>query len=33
MCDGSVRFLTYAIDPSTFSSLGSRQGGEITGDF
>jgi prepilin-type processing-associated H-X9-DG protein len=32
MCDGSVRFLTYTIDPPTFLALGSRNGGEITGD-
>ena len=32
MCDGSVRFLTYAIDSPTFLALGSRNRGEITGD-
>ncbi len=33
MCDGSVRFLSYSIDPTTFLSLGSRNGGEVVGGF
>jgi prepilin-type N-terminal cleavage/methylation domain-containing protein/prepilin-type processing-associated H-X9-DG protein len=33
MCDGSVRFLTYSIDPATFLALGSRNGNEIVTDF
>jgi len=33
MCDGSVRFLTYSIDPSTFLALGSRHAGEIANGF
>jgi prepilin-type N-terminal cleavage/methylation domain-containing protein/prepilin-type processing-associated H-X9-DG protein len=33
MCDGSVRFLSYSIDHATFLSLGSRNGGELVGEF
>ncbi|MGD9857859.1 MAG: DUF1559 domain-containing protein [Planctomycetaceae bacterium] len=33
MCDGSVRFLAYAMDAKTFLALGSRNGGEIVGSF
>ena len=32
-CDGSVQFLPYTIDHNTFLGLGSRNGGEIDGDF
>jgi prepilin-type processing-associated H-X9-DG protein len=32
-CDGSVRFVRNAIDPVTWSSLGTRAGGEVPGDF
>jgi prepilin-type N-terminal cleavage/methylation domain-containing protein len=29
MCDGSVRRVTYAVDPAVFRSAGSRSGGDI----
>jgi prepilin-type N-terminal cleavage/methylation domain-containing protein/prepilin-type processing-associated H-X9-DG protein len=29
LCDGSVRFISYAIDQRTFLALGSRNGGEV----
>jgi prepilin-type processing-associated H-X9-DG protein len=32
-CDGSVRFVTNSIDPTTWSSLGSKAGGEVFNDF
>ena len=31
--DGSVRFIPNSIDPVTFRALGSRNGGEVAGDF
>jgi prepilin-type processing-associated H-X9-DG protein len=33
MCDGSVRFVNQNIDGNTYSALGSRNGGEVIGDF
>lgn len=33
MCDGSVQFLSYAIDHPTFLALGSRNGREVIGEF
>jgi prepilin-type processing-associated H-X9-DG protein len=33
MCDGSVRFLPYSIDPATFLALGSLNGNEIVSGF
>ncbi|MCS6896826.1 MAG: DUF1559 domain-containing protein [Nitrospira sp.] len=33
MCDGSVRFIRNSIHPATFQALGSRNGGEVPGDF
>src|SRR5262245_44161747 len=33
LCDGSVRFLSYAIDQETFHALASRDGGEVVSDF
>jgi len=32
-CDGSVRFVKNAIDPFTWSALGTRAGGEVVGDY
>ncbi len=32
-CDGSVRFVRNGIDPITWSSLGTRAGGEVPGDY
>jgi prepilin-type processing-associated H-X9-DG protein len=31
MCDGSVRFISYSIDETTFLAFGSRKGGEVMG--
>jgi prepilin-type N-terminal cleavage/methylation domain-containing protein len=31
--DGSVRFIANSVDPATFRALGSRNGGEVAGDF
>jgi prepilin-type N-terminal cleavage/methylation domain-containing protein/prepilin-type processing-associated H-X9-DG protein len=31
--DGSVRFLSYSIDPAVFDSLGTKDGGEIVSAF
>jgi prepilin-type N-terminal cleavage/methylation domain-containing protein len=31
--DGSVRFISNSVDPVTFRALGSRNGGEVAGDF
>ena len=33
MGDGSVRFITNAIDLATFQGLGTRNGGETLGQF
>ncbi len=33
MGDGSVQFLSYSIDFGTFQALGSRNGGEVIGEF
>ncbi|MEX0679481.1 MAG: DUF1559 domain-containing protein [Pirellulales bacterium] len=33
MCDGSVRFLSYSMDSTTFLALGSRNGSEVIGNF
>ena len=33
LCDGSVRFVSENIDIGTWRSLGSRNGGEVIGDF
>jgi prepilin-type N-terminal cleavage/methylation domain-containing protein/prepilin-type processing-associated H-X9-DG protein len=32
-CDGSVKFLRQSIDMTTYRSLGSRNGGEVVGDY
>jgi hypothetical protein len=31
--DGSVRFLRQTIDMATYRGLGSRDGGEVLGDY
>jgi prepilin-type N-terminal cleavage/methylation domain-containing protein/prepilin-type processing-associated H-X9-DG protein len=33
LCDGSVHFITNAIDLYTWQGMGSRNGGEVLGDF
>jgi prepilin-type N-terminal cleavage/methylation domain-containing protein len=33
LCDGSVRFVFNAIDLATWRALGSRNGGEVVGDY
>jgi prepilin-type processing-associated H-X9-DG protein len=33
MADGSVRFISDLIDPITFKAIGSRDGGELIGEF
>jgi prepilin-type N-terminal cleavage/methylation domain-containing protein/prepilin-type processing-associated H-X9-DG protein len=33
LCDGSVRFITNSIDLATWRGLGSRNGGEVLGDY
>jgi len=33
MADGSVRVISYGINPSTFNALGTRNGGEVIGNF
>jgi prepilin-type N-terminal cleavage/methylation domain-containing protein/prepilin-type processing-associated H-X9-DG protein len=33
LCDGSARFVSDGIDPITWQALGSRNGGEIVGDY
>jgi prepilin-type N-terminal cleavage/methylation domain-containing protein len=33
MADGSVRTINYSIDPFTFNALGTRNGGEVMGNF
>ena len=32
-CDGSVRFVRDSVDPHTWAGLGSRDGGEVLGDY
>ena len=31
--DGSVKFISNAVDPVAYKALGSRNGGEIPGDY
>jgi prepilin-type N-terminal cleavage/methylation domain-containing protein len=33
MADGSVRTISYSVDPATFNALGTRDGGEVLGNF
>jgi len=33
LCDGSVRFIRNGVDPATYKALGSRNGGEVLGDY
>jgi prepilin-type processing-associated H-X9-DG protein len=32
-CDGSTRFISNGIDPTTWAHLGTSQGGEVLGDY
>ena len=33
LCDGSVRFIAYSINETTFLAQGSARGGEVVSDF
>lgn len=33
LADGSVRFVSFNINPTTYQSLGSRKGGEVIGEY
>jgi prepilin-type processing-associated H-X9-DG protein len=33
LCDGSVHFVTYGINLVTWRALGTRNGGEVIGDY
>jgi len=33
LCDGSVRFASETVEPDTWRALGSRNGGEVPGQF